>query len=264
MQRHATWLQIALHSPTQRGATSQRALARVAIILSCGVMACGEPPTTGKLAVLRLSAIPEILAIRKGCGPPSPSSACGEYNTASTRLIVARNGYVGTVALSIAGLPPGVTADFTPVVLPDTATLSVLRLSSATDLEEQAVSFTVGAAASGASTPSITVPLAIVWDAAVFIRPDPLVSDSVRQGQQARAVIRILRRKYTAPVELWASSLVPDKVRLSPNPTTGDSVEMVFDATSLAIGTYFVQVFPSRASVFSIPYFFKVIAGATP
>ena len=103
--------------------------------------------------------------------------------------------------------------------------------------------------------------LAVVWDPAFFIRPDPLVSDTVKQGQQAKAVIRILRRKYTAPVELWASSRMPDKVRLSPNPTAGDSVEMVFDATAVAVGTYFVQVYPSRGNVFSIPYWFTVIAG---
>ena len=182
-----------------------------------------------------------MLTIKKGCGVyGGPSAFCTGYNSASVKIRLQRNGYVGTVSLASDG--PG--AVFTPQVLTDTQSVSTLSLFDvlSTANVDTTLSFTATASAPGARDARLALIAKLVWDPTFSIGYGGVMPAAVKQGERIRSWIVLIRTKYPDPISIYVPPSQQAFVLLSPNPTTGDSIEFVFDGAVAAPGTYPVEL----------------------
>ncbi|SNT41972.1 Serine protease, subtilase family [Granulicella rosea] len=164
-----------------------------------------------------LSATPASLGINQG-------------GTGTTTIAVQDlYGFTGSVNLSIAGLPTGVTAAFSNAT---TSGSSVLTLTVASTAVAGSYSLTVSGV-SGSTTASTTIPFSIHGPSFLLATGAPTVN--IGQGGSGTAYVYVGDLYgFTGSVNLAASGL-PSGVTatFSPNPTTGASY-VVFTATSAA------------------------------
>jgi hypothetical protein len=163
-----------------------------------------------------LIASPSIVGINQGA------------SGTSTIFVQALYGFADTVNLSIAGLPAGVTAAFSPASTTGTSTLTLTASSTATP---GTTSLTV-TGTSGTLTATSTVSLSIHGPSFLLSGPS---SVSVGQGSNATSYVYVIDQYgFTGNVNLAVSGL-PNGVTaaFTPNPTTGTST-LTFTASSSA------------------------------
>src|SRR5262249_19128793 len=140
-----------------------------------------------------LSASPASLTVAQGA------------SGSSTITVTPINGFAGTVALTASGLPPGVTASFSPASTTGTSTLTLTASSTATT-GPATVTVT---GTSGTLTHTTTIALTVI----VVQQPDFLLSAnpatlSVKQGATASSTITVNPLNgFTGTVALAASGL---------------------------------------------------------
>ena len=153
-------------------------------------------------------------------------------STTSYVYVYPQYGFTGSVAFSIAGLPSGVTASFSPNPASSSSTL-VFTASSAAVLGQYTVTIT-GTSGSQSATTSLTL--------GVFAPTFTLTSYSsvsIGQGSTSSAYLYVTPQYgFPGAVNLAVSGL-PNGVTasFSPNPTTGSSVLTLTASSSAAIGS---------------------------
>ncbi len=166
----------------------------------------------------------------------NPSIGQGTSGT-SYVYISSQSGFTGAVALSVSGLPSGVTASFSPNPATGTSTLTFTANSSAT-LGQYLVTIT---GTSGAQSASTTLTLSVYTPTFTL---STYSSVSIGQGTSASAYINVNPQYgFTGNVSLSVSGL-PGGVTgsFSPNPTTGSSTLTLTATSSANPGQYTVRV----------------------
>lgn len=173
-------------------------------------------------------------------GVNAPSFSLSAYNvsigqgTSTTNgiTIYPQYGFIGNVALSISGLPPGVTAAFTPNPTPANSTLTLTASSSAI-LGEYNVTVT---GTSGALTATSAFTLGVY--APTFTLSAN--SANISPGSSATSAVYVYPQNgFTGNVTLSASGL-PSGVTasFSPNPTNGNSTVTLTASSTAPVGQY--------------------------
>ena len=172
-----------------------------------------------------LVALPATLGIAQGSSSTSTISVLPLY------------GFTGSVNLSIAGLPAGVTASFSPVTTTGTSTLTVTVSSTATPGSSN---LTI-TGTSGTVTANASLPLTIHAPSFSLSGTGPV---TVGQGFTGASTIYVTDQYgFTGNVNLAVSGL-PNGVTaaFSPNPATGISVLTFTASSSASIGQSVVTV----------------------
>ena len=182
--------------------------------------------------------------------PPVPSialvAAVGSITvTAGTSgtlpLSVTRSNYTGDVALSISGLPAGVTASFAPGILTGSTNASTLTLSSSLAASSPLTTISVTASGIGVTSQTTTFALtimpAVVPDFSLSASPASL---SVVVGQSATSTVSIARTGgFSGAVTLSRDGATAGvTTSFSPNPATATSAMTVSVAAATAPGSY--------------------------
>jgi Pro-kumamolisin, activation domain/FG-GAP-like repeat/Bacterial Ig-like domain (group 3) len=172
-----------------------------------------------------LAALPATLGIAQGSSSTSTISVLPLY------------GFTGSVNLSIAGLPAGVTASFSPTSTTGTSTLTVTVSSTATPGSSN---LTI-TGTSGTVTANASLPLTIHAPSFSLSGTGPV---TVGQGFTGASTIYVTDQYgFTGNVNLAVSGL-PNGVTasFSPNPATGISVLTFTASSSASIGQSVVTV----------------------
>jgi len=161
--------------------------------------------------------------------PASLSVAQGASGT-STVTVAPAKGFTGNVNLAIAGLPPGVTAAFSPASTSSTSTLTLTASSSAST---GAVTATV-TATSGSISAKATVALTVAAGPSFTLAAAP-ASLSVQQGQSGTSTITLAAvNGFTGTVNLAIGGL-PTGVAAAFSPgATGSTVTLTLTASATA------------------------------
>lgn len=227
--------------------------------LSLGASACGGPDDRPSL---RLTADSTALTVRKGCGRYGGTVLfCTGYHTTAVKVHLDRNGYEGDVSLASNG--PNVS--LAPRVLTDTQSVSTLSIADwdatggISGGVDSTFAFTATATAPGTREAILPLMAKFVWDPTFRIDAGNSVPWTVMQGGKIVTWIAIHRYKYPDPVTILVSPGQQNFVLLSPNPTTGDSVAFVFDASALTPGSYTVELLPrDERFLNTLRYYFTV------
>jgi aryl-phospho-beta-D-glucosidase BglC (GH1 family) len=171
--------------------------------------------------------------------PTSASVTRGASATAS--ISISRTNFTSAVALSVSGLPSGVSASFNPSST--TGTSSTLTFTASSTATTGTSVVTVTGSANGLSrTASISLTVNSV-PTSTFALSAPTAA-TVAAGQSASATISITRTNFTSAVAFTTSAL-PAGVTASYNPqsATGNSSIVTFTASSsAAAGTTSVTI----------------------
>jgi hypothetical protein len=154
----------------------------------------------------------------------------------STVAVVPTFGFTGTVKLSIAGLPAGVTAAFSPAATNGTSTLTFTVSNTATPGNSSLIITGI----SGTLTTTTNVALAIQGPSFI-LSSTPL---NIGQGSSGTSFINVFGQfGFTGSVNLAVSGL-PNGVTasFSPNPTTGNSALTFTASSSASVGQSIVTV----------------------
>ncbi len=177
-----------------------------------------------------LSAAPATLTVMPGSSGTS---------TVTVRPL---NGFTGSVALSATGLPPGVSATFTPTSTTGTSTLTIAAPANAAATTAAVTITGTSGALSHATTLDLTIGTAVQPDFTIALVPPSL---SLAQGSSGTVTINISRiQAFAGSVALSASGL-PAGVTASFSPTsvTGTSSTLTLTASgSAAVGPASVTV----------------------
>jgi hypothetical protein len=166
-----------------------------------------------------LSASPNTLALNLGSSGTSAISVTAQY------------GFKGSVDLSVAGLPSGVTASFSPTSTTGASTLTLTASSTATG----GTSTLTITGTSGDLTETTTLSLSIHGPSFTLNGPG---SVNIGQGKSANAFIAVFPAYgFNGNVNLTVSGL-PNGVTgsFSPNPTTNTSTLTLSASSSAGIG----------------------------
>lgn len=166
-----------------------------------------------------------------GASPATVSLQPGHSGT-TTVAVQPLYGFTGTVALSISGLPTGVTASFSPSSTSGTSTLTLTAASNATG--GNSVLTITGTSGSL----SATTTMGVIVQAPSF-NIDPLeTAVTAGQGSSGSAYVEVLSQYgFTGNVTLSASNLPAGvTANFSPNPApTGSFVTATFNVSSTAL-----------------------------
>jgi hypothetical protein len=175
--------------------------------------------------------------------PPSftllPSSANVNVQSGTqgsdTITVVPANNFSGTVALTISGLPTGVTASFNPGSATTDSTLTFTAASTAI-AETTAVTVT---GTSGGVTSSVNIGLT-VGGFSLAVLPTSL---TIQEGNAGNATVMITETDFSGAIALSASGL-PSGVTASFNPasTSTQSILNFAVSSSAALGTSTVTI----------------------
>jgi hypothetical protein len=179
-----------------------------------------------------------------GVYAPSFSLFVGSYQsiigqgTSGTDIVYAESqyGFSGSVNLSVSGLPPGVTASFSPNPTTFSSTMT-LNVGSSASVGSYTLTIT---GIAGSATETTTVPLQVV------VPNFTLYANSTNIGQGTSTTTSVFvtpQYGFTGNVNLSVSGL-PSGVTasLSPNPTTGSSVVTLTASSSATLGQYNVTI----------------------
>jgi hypothetical protein len=171
----------------------------------------------------------------------SPSNLIVAQGTKSTSTISINplNGFNGSVSLSAAGLPSGVTATFNPNSTSTTSTLT-LTASSTAALGTLTVTIT---GASGGMSRSTTVSLTVAPPPTFALSASPNSLSLARGGEVTSMITVTSQNGFTGSVSLSASGL-PRGVTASFNPgsTTGNSTLALSAKKNASIGASSIQI----------------------
>lgn len=158
-------------------------------------------------------------------------------SAAATVSVVPQTGFTGTVALSVTGLPAGVTAAFSPA---STTGSSTITIKTATSAVAKASQITItGISGSLTSSIAMTVTVTPPPDFAVALLPASLTL--VEGGKGSSAVQITPLNGFAGSVTLSTSSL-PTGVTASFNTSSGIMLATFSAASSAAAGTSQVTV----------------------
>lgn len=163
----------------------------------------------------------------------------------STVTVTDLNGFSGSVALTIAGLPSGVTAAFNPT---STTTTSTLTLTASASAAAGTSTLTI-TGVSGSITQTTTLALTIVGpDYSLTATPNKLVVPPGTSGTSTIAVVP--SNGFAGSVTLAASGL-PSGVTasFSPNPTTANSTLTLTASASAAAGSKVITITGTSGSL---------------
>ena len=187
-----------------------------------------------------------------GCGTPDftlasapPSVSVNQGSTANyTETVTPLNGFTGTVALTIAGLPTGATATFTPSSL--TSGNSALAVTTAATTPAGTYTLTITGTSgtlTHTATATLVVTVPIVGDFAVTASP---ASQTVTAGGSTAYTATVTPSGgFNGTVGFTASGL-PTGASASFNPTSvavsGNSTMTVTTSTTTPAGTYTITI----------------------
>ncbi len=192
-------------------------------------LATGWGTPAGQPLIDALSSMPAAPSFKLSATPVAVSVQTGASATATIQ-VTGQNGFSGSVALSVTGLPTGVTGTFSAVSANGASTLTLTASASAAAGN---ASLTV---TGKSGTLSATVPITLtVSTPPGFSLSSSVSSLSVVQASSAAATITVMPKAgFTGKVNLAASGLPPG-VTASFNPaSTGTTSTVTFSATSSA------------------------------
>lgn len=123
---------------------------------------------------------------------PSPAATVGQGGATTVAMTVARTNYTGAVALTVDGLPAGVTASFAPASLPDGTAGSSLLISATGAAAPGASTLTVHATGQGVTEHTATIDLTVTVTGSYALAPAK-PSVTVAQGGGATATVLVTR-----------------------------------------------------------------------
>jgi subtilase family serine protease len=173
--------------------------------------------------------------------------------------IVPANGFSGTVALTVSGLPSGVTASFTSASATSSSTLT---LSAGATAASGPATVTI-TGKSGTLSSSVTVALTVATPAAFNLSTSTPTLSLAQTGSATSNVTVTTKTGFSGKVSLAASGL-PAGVTVSFNPaTTSTTTVATFAATSAAVlGTTTVTLTGTDGtSATSVTLSLKITAG---
>ncbi len=164
----------------------------------------------------------------------------------STITVSAQQGFANAVSLTIAGLPSGVTASFSPASAMTTSTLTFLASSSAA-ASTSAITIT---GTSGSLTSIARLTLTITGTAAFTLSPAP-ASVSVMAGGSVTSTITITPQAgFSATVALAVSGLPPGvSASMNPASVTGTSTLILIASSSTTPGSSSITITGTSGSL---------------
>jgi hypothetical protein len=164
-----------------------------------------------------------------------PSVSVGATQSSTTQITVTPSGgFTAGVALSVSGLPAGVTATLTPA---PSASTTVLRLSASSSVASGVTTITV-TGTGGGITHSLGISLTVagfVSDFAIFANPTSL---TVSPGSSATSTIGATTQTGFTGLPTFTASGLPSGVTASFSPTTatgsGSTATLTLTAASTA------------------------------
>ena len=199
-------------------------------------------------------------------GPPNLGIGMGQGTTISTPLsIYGQNGFSGNVALSVSGLPSGVTASISPNPATLTSTSSgvnsTLTLTASSSAATGIFAVTV-TATSGKITSTTTFPLTVSTPNFTVSVPGNV---SMGLGTSTTATVSVNENYgFTNPVNLSISGLPTGvSASISLNPSTGNSQLTLTAANSAAIGSSVVTITGTSGKITSSATFILTIGSPT-
>lgn len=209
----------------------------------------------------RLARLPLLVAVAlttAACpgdenSPPSPAIAMA-LSTSSVSLAqganqtitvtITRTNFTQAVALTIEGLPTGVTAAFAPASVPDGTGSSALTLTAAASAAPGSATLTVKAAGTGITEQSATIALTITVTGSYSLSMNP-TSRTVIQGNSATSAVTITRTGGFAGSVALAVSGAPAGLTTSLDnaSTTGSTATLTMNASATAtVGTHTLTI----------------------
>lgn len=182
-------------------------------------------------------------------------------------LVINRsNGFLGSVALSVEGLPSSVTATFSPALLPNGSVTTTLSLGVTPGTAPATIPLTIRAKGTGVADKTVPLQLVIAPSTAVeFALSASLAAQSLVAGTTGPSVtVNIVRTGgFAANVGLGLSAL-PAGVSgvITPNPTNPNAPTLTFAATTAAIpGDYTIVLTGTAGAItHSIPLSLRITA----
>jgi subtilase family serine protease len=208
------------------------------------VMITGKSGTLANTTVLSLTVNP-AKTFSLSASPSAVTITQGSSGT-STISITPANGFSGSVTLSAAGLPSGVTAAFSPD--PATSSSTLTLTAGATAVTGTATVTITGT--SGSLTRTTTLNLAVTPAPSYTLSANP-ASVSIVQGHQGTSTISIKPADgFSGSVTLSAAGL-PSGVTaaFSPNPATSSSTLTLTASATAATGTAAVTIMGTSGSL---------------
>jgi hypothetical protein len=181
--------------------------------LSCGD--CGSD-VTEPAGSITVSAAPASVNLTPG-------------SNVTVGVSIARSNFDGTVSLSLAGAPSGVTGSFSPASLASGSSQSTLSLAAAASAATGGWTLTVRA--SGTGVPDASASLALVVEAAPAYALSAPGSVSLEQGKSTDVTITIDRTNFTGAVSLSVVGAPAGlATSVSPAAPTGAAATLTLDA----------------------------------
>ena len=207
---------------SRQGITAAYALQPNVPLYENGELVYGQEPPSTPVANYSLLAAPATLTVNQGA------------SSTDTVSILRANGFTGAVALSVSGLPSGVTASIVPATTTDSSATLTLTASYAAALGASTVTINgTGTPGARTTTLNLTVAAPVVADFALTATPATL---TVTRGTSNTTQIAIARSGGFADAVTLSATGLPDGVTgtFSPNPATGTASTLTLSATSTA------------------------------
>jgi len=185
------------------------------------------PISTPPPGSFTLSASPNSLSVAKGS------------NNSATITVTPQNGFIGSVSLSVSGLPAGVTASFNPS---STATVSALTFTANGSAATGTFSVTIKGI-SGSLTSSTNVSLTVTGAPDFSLSASPQTLSITRGSSGSTSITISSTNGFGGSVTLSASGLRNGTTAsFSPNPATGASTLTLATTRKATSGTSSITV----------------------
>ncbi|MCC6770941.1 MAG: hypothetical protein IT360_06990 [Gemmatimonadaceae bacterium] len=187
--------------------------------------------TTGPVASIQIAVAPVSLVVPQG-------------GDATVTLTLTRGGnFTGTVAVSVEGLPAGLSASVVPAALVGTTNSAAVTLAASASATPGTYTPTVRATASGVGAASASVAVTVTAAPAVAIAVTPTTL-TVQAGATGAATVNLTRTNFTGGVALTLDAPpVGVSGSFTPASVTGETAALaVAVAASVAAGDYPVTI----------------------
>jgi hypothetical protein len=212
--------------------SSDRIVAVLAAALSLCTISCGSSDTSGTTTGPGAGAIAISL-----------SSATGSVVVGGQAVVTAtvtRSGFTGAVAVTVSGVPTGVTGSVGTLTTTGTTSSAPITISVGATVTPGTYSITVQASGSGVPNASATYVLTVSAAASSYSLSVSPTAATIAAGSSGTATVTINRVNFTGSVNLSVPNL-PSGVTatFSPNNTTGTtSTVTITVASTVAAGLY--------------------------
>lgn len=190
-----------------------------------------------------------------------PQGASGTVPLVITRS----NGFLGSVALTVEGLPPSVTATFSPALLPNGSVVSTLNLGVVAGTAPASIPLTIRAKGTGIADKTVPLQLTIAPSAASdFTLSASPAAQSLVAGTVGQSVVNIVRTGGFAANVQFALSGLPAGVTgvFTPNAANANAVALALSTTTAVVpGDYVVTLTGTAGGVtHSVPLALRITA----